>query len=794
MRRLTFLIATLYCLSNITAADWYVAPTAAGTGSGNSCSNAAAATSLQTIINNATAGDIVNLTGGEFVLSSAVAINKALTIQGAGMGATVITTNASQLSPFSITSNNVVVRDLTISKFPGSSGLNKGFYIYGKTGIQLSSIEFKDFPAGQVSEIIIVDNQLGALGVSIDGCWFHSSSGTNAITIRRNNNNNIDVTIQNTVFADLGNSGLPAGIYYNQISGTAGGTFNVTVDNCIFSCLTTSGRGAAIGLNGATSSFIPTFLIKNSSFVGNTNTSSSEGGGAVYMANRANATFENCLFEDNTSASHGGGAIYADGLSPSAIDLLVKDCIFDGNSGQEAGAVHLRKPGTASLTTDFENCLFVNNTSSGGPGGIGTESSIYAVNISNSTFAANDGTSTTSEALEADTGGTVTINNSIVWGNPTNGTANKELLRTSGTANINNSVYVAANLSGTWGGTGNSGTDPMLDASYIPTSGTPAGYRTPTGGVGGSPGDFDTTVGSCASRGFTYPTPNPFCIEPIEDSGTITTAGGTVIADITNNDKINGQIVVLGTSGNAVIAEFGSWPSGISLNTNTAAVDVSSGLTVGIYEVEYSLCDKVTPPSCVTNTITITIESALPVELLNFHLRPHPATVSLHWETAWELNNEGFEIHKSGNGRSWEYVGFVPGQGTSNERSLYRFEDSSPFPGLNYYRLKQLDVDGQFAWSPIQIIERGVAAGATPSLLYPNPIKDHLYIRREVSAPPPQQIIISDLNGRMLIQEKPGAFTTDLSIINLGHLQPACYVLRLISASGEVESVRFIKQ
>ena len=85
------------------------------------------------------------------------------------------------------------------------------------------------------------------------------------------------------------------------------------------------------------------------------------------------------------------------------------------------------------------------------------------------------------------------------------------------------------------------------------------------------------------------------------------------IANVAANDSINGSPAILGTAGNASIAQVGTWPSGITLNTTTGVVSTTSAVPAGSYSVEYHVCDKNVPPDCSMTTDTITL--AVPVIL-----------------------------------------------------------------------------------------------------------------------------------------------------------------------------------
>lgn len=90
----------------------------------------------------------------------------------------------------------------------------------------------------------------------------------------------------------------------------------------------------------------------------------------------------------------------------------------------------------------------------------------------------------------------------------------------------------------------------------------------------------------------------------------------------------------------------------------------------------------------------------LPIELMSFTGKVDNGNVILKWATASELNNDFFTIEKSEDGIFFEVVGYVDGTGNSNSVIQYSFIDENPFE-LAYYRLKQTDYDGAFAYSSI---------------------------------------------------------------------------------------------
>jgi hypothetical protein len=100
------------------------------------------------------------------------------------------------------------------------------------------------------------------------------------------------------------------------------------------------------------------------------------------------------------------------------------------------------------------------------------------------------------------------------------------------------------------------------------------------------------------------------------------------------------------------------------------------------------------------NQIVLRVEAALPIELAEFKgAKIDERTNLLTWRTASESDNRGFEVQRSSNGTDWRPLGFVPGSGTSTSPQHYDFYDNDPAFGMNYYRLRQMDFDGNTSFS-----------------------------------------------------------------------------------------------
>ncbi len=99
---------------------------------------------------------------------------------------------------------------------------------------------------------------------------------------------------------------------------------------------------------------------------------------------------------------------------------------------------------------------------------------------------------------------------------------------------------------------------------------------------------------------------------------------------------------------------------------------------------------------------------AMPIELASFSASVNGNNVELAWSTVAEALNAGFHVErKRNNSSTWSEIGFVQGHGTTNKPQQYSYSDVGLAPGTYYYRLKQVDSNGQFEYynlpGPVQI-------------------------------------------------------------------------------------------
>lgn len=125
----------------------------------------------------------------------------------------------------------------------------------------------------------------------------------------------------------------------------------------------------------------------------------------------------------------------------------------------------------------------------------------------------------------------------------------------------------------------------------------------------------------------------------------------------------------------------------------------------------------------------------------------------LKWQTASEINNEGFDVEHSVDGANFTRIGWVDGNGSTNVAQEYQFVHNNPAPGWNYYRLRQVDYDGQYEYS--RFIP--VFADDLPSVeIHPNPLTNQwLYLSR-INTDQAVEVSVTNMMGQdpfVLIQD-----------------------------------------
>lgn len=216
-----------------------------------------------------------------------------------------------------------------------------------------------------------------------------------------------------------------------------------------------------------------------------------------------------------------------------------------------------------------------------------------------------------------------------------------------------------------------------------------------------------------------------------------------------------------------------------------ATEEVSTGVTTaGTYNYTITSSD-----GCeVTGSILIEDNCILPVELIDFSAKAtQNGSIILEWSTATETNNSHFEIQHSTDAKSFTTLAKVKGAGTTLEKQYYQFVHEEAKVGINYYRLKQIDLpdsqaglDGTQEYSTIISIQRNHQKDNVP-MIYPIPItRDQLLNVRYPNHPANASLRILNMRGQVVLTIQPQTLNDlqiDISSLNDG-------IYHLMSSEG----------
>lgn len=180
----------------------------------------------------------------------------------------------------------------------------------------------------------------------------------------------------------------------------------------------------------------------------------------------------------------------------------------------------------------------------------------------------------------------------------------------------------------------------------------------------------------------------------------------------------------------------------------------------------------------------------LPVAWLSFEARPAQSKVKLEWSTAWEENNEHFLVEHSINGQQFRCIGKVDGKGTPTLAQSYFFWHQNPAVGLHYYRLKQVDYDGDWEYSPITSVHMKGEIKQKKLHCFPNPVRGQLQVQLPVDPVPDSQLLIINSSGQII---RTVFIRNHLEQLDLSELLPGLYTL-LFQTPNKSYSTTFIKE
>jgi Secretion system C-terminal sorting domain len=189
----------------------------------------------------------------------------------------------------------------------------------------------------------------------------------------------------------------------------------------------------------------------------------------------------------------------------------------------------------------------------------------------------------------------------------------------------------------------------------------------------------------------------------------------------------------------------------------------------------------------------------LPVSILNFSGYKDGSRNQLRWTTSSEQNNSGFEMQRSTDGVNYSALGFVNTLalgGNSATQLNYAYTDNNVTGSRQYYRLRQLNFDGNSKLSNIVLIKGDKPVSLTIDGLFPNPASTLVNVLIATPSKDKVTLVVTDIAGRNVIQQLVNVETGSNTIpVDISRLSNGTYMVKLVCSSNCESAVgKFVKQ
>ena len=176
----------------------------------------------------------------------------------------------------------------------------------------------------------------------------------------------------------------------------------------------------------------------------------------------------------------------------------------------------------------------------------------------------------------------------------------------------------------------------------------------------------------------------------------------------------------------------------------------------------------------------------LPVEFLGITASQKGSGVAVNWSTAAEFNNKYFDVEKSTDGGNWNTIARVNGAGTSNTVLKYNAYDAKPAAGYNYYRIKQIDIDGKFDYS--DVVKVKITIEKTGVSVLTNPFVNNITVDFLSNTNQSVNVKLTDISGKLIAADKwqISKGNTRVNFDKVAGLQRGMYILTVTDMNGEM--------
>ena len=183
--------------------------------------------------------------------------------------------------------------------------------------------------------------------------------------------------------------------------------------------------------------------------------------------------------------------------------------------------------------------------------------------------------------------------------------------------------------------------------------------------------------------------------------------------------------------------------------------------------------------------------SVMPVKWVGFNAEVgNKNQVLLTWEVTDQVDNKGFSIQYSRDQKKWDEVTFIDSKSSGGSNEKYSYIYTGILSSENYFRIKQVDIDGKFSYSQVKSLRSSKQVSSVESnvVIYPNPVRDVMNITNLESSNYTARIV--DMSGRVI---KSFVMRNGQNQVDVAGLRSGIYFISMNDMNGKVNNAKMVK-
>ncbi len=268
------------------------------------------------------------------------------------------------------------------------------------------------------------------------------------------------------------------------------------------------------------------------------------------------------------------------------------------------------------------------------------------------------------------------------------------------------------------------------------------------------------------------------------NASVVTSTGFTARWNAPTVGALNNYVLDVSTS-----SSFSSFVAGYNgLNVGAVTSYSVTGLTNGVtyyYRVRANKTTVNGEGALTYASVTVIPGVTLPVKWQSFTANESGANVLLQWSTSEEINSASFTVERGGPGTGFTSIATIQAAGTTGRVNSYSYIDEHPATGVNYYRIRSTDIDGQVSYSQVKSVNRGESLVRVK--VYPSPATEYIYVDLQQVRINKDLITIYNLQGQSVLNVKA---ERGIQKISISTLPPGIYLVK----AGDEKPIKFEKK